>query len=275
MITAFITGKKTQDACVIACARAAKAEIIPIGRYLKNGLHPKTQGVIFSGILRGNALLMKECLARGISYYYIDHAYFNAGYKSPNWMRFTKNGFVQNRIITANSTRWNQYFSCDIQPYKYKNQKDILVLPPSNAMRQTFDLDSWLPKTIEKLKKHTNRNIIVRHKDGPVLKEDLINPDKWIKYNYPPLDELWKKVYCVVAYNSNATIEALTRGIPVITTKHNAAWPVSNRIENIEHLIEHNRQMLFDSLAWGQFNYKEIKSGFAFKYVNTKNQYRD
>ena len=268
MLLAITSGKSVQDEVVEAFAAGAGAPVITINKYLKDGQLPaKVQAVIFAGILRGNAKLLAECQARGIDYYYIDHAYFKAGYPSPTWMRVTKNGFVQNAITSNDSVRWNKFFQTPIQPYLYKTRKNILILPPSDAVAKVYGVESWLPKIAQKIKQHTSRPLIIRHKSGPILDNDLISQKGWTKYDYPPMEEIWSKVYCVVAFNSNLAVDALINGIPVITTPYSATWPISNKVENIENLIEFNRTPLLTSLSWGQYNHEEMKSGFAYKNI--------
>lgn len=268
MLLAIITGKTVQDNVIEAFAQNTGANVITIDKYLKDGQLPsRVQAVAIAGILRGNAKLLAECQAKGIDYYYIDHAYFNSGYAKPTWMRITKNGFVQNAIVSNDPSRWNKFFQTPLQPYLYKNRKSILILPPSDAVAKVFGAQSWLPRIAQKIKQHTNRPLIIRHKPGPILNDNLITLKGRSNYDYPPMDEIWPKVYCVVAFNSNMAVDALIRGIPVITTPYSATWPISNKVEAIENLIEFDRSALFSSLSWGQYNIDEMRSGYAYKNI--------
>jgi hypothetical protein len=268
MLLAITTGKTVQDNVIEAFAQGTGANVITIEKYLKDGQLPsKVQAVAIAGILRGNAKLLAECQARGIDYYYIDHAYFNAGYAKPTWMRITKNGFVQNATVSNDPSRWNKFFQTPLQPYLHKNKKNILILPPSDAVAKVFSAESWLPRIAQKIKQHTSRPLIIRHKPGPILNDNLITLKGRRSYDYPPMDEIWSKVYCVVAFNSNLAVDALIRGIPVITTPHSATWPLSNKVETIENLLEFDRSPLFSSLSWGQYNIDEMRSGYAYKNI--------
>ena len=268
MLLAIITGKTVQDNIIEAFAQGTGANVITIEKYLKDGKLPsKVQAVAIAGILRGNAKLLAECQARGIEYYYIDHAYFKSGYAKPSWMRITKNGFVQNALVNNDPSRWNKFFQTPLQPYLYKNKKNILVLPPSEAVAKVFGAENWLPRIAQKIRKHTSRPMIIRHKPGPILSDDLVTQKGRSNYDYPPMEEIWPKIYCVVAFNSNLAVDALIRGIPVITTPYSATWPLSNKIEAIENLIEFDRAPLFSSLSWGQYNIDEMRSGVAYKNI--------
>lgn len=273
MLFAFVTGKESQDYTVEAFARGAGADILTIKKYLDQGIPKKCTGVIFAGMLRGNMLLYQECMNRGIDYYYMDHAYFNSGYNNPHWMRITRNHFVQNNIVSTDPKRWNQWFQRPLSDYNFENRRKILVLPPSPAVQRTFGVGSWREKIIKKLQKHTNKKIIVRDKGGPVIHANGVDIINWEKHDHAvSIDEMWQDIYCVVAFNSNLAIEALIRGIPVITTRYCAAWPLSNKIENIDNLLKFNRGSFFHSLSYGQFNYNEMRSGEAMKKIITLNQ---
>lgn len=273
MLYAYLTGKESQDTIVRGFAKGAGAQILPIQHYLKGGIPPKASGVIFAGMLRGNMLLYNDVMAKGVDYYYIDHAYFKSGYDHPAWMRVTRNGFAQNNIITNDQTRWNTYFQKPMMPYNFEDKSKILVLPPSPAVKRTFGVDNWLDKVIRTLTRHTNRQIVVREKGGPVLDSTGTKTIEWQKFHHPQtIDEMWNDLYCVVTFNSAVGIQALQKGIPTICTKFCPAWPLSNKLENIENLLKFNRTPLFASLSWGQYTLDEMESGEAIRYVNKFNQ---
>ena len=270
MLFAYVTGKEPQDYTIRAFAKGAGAAIIHTKDYLKTGMLPKTcSGIIFAGMLRGNMHIYNECLAKGINFYYLDHAYFSAGYGPRGWMRVTKNGFAQNNIVSADATRWNRHFQKPMRPYQFMNKNKILVLPPSDTVQKMFSVQDWRQKTVNWLRENTDKKIIVRDKSGPVLADNRTKLQGWQKFHHPQaLDEMWDQLYCCVAYNSAAALDALMHGVPIITTKHGAAWPLSNRLDNINNLVKYDRQPLFTSLAWGQYNIDEMINGDAIRTIN-------
>jgi hypothetical protein len=155
----------------------------------------------------------------------------------------------------------------------YKKKKPILILPPSDAVTRTFNEHYWLKQTIIELRKYTDRPIMIRQKNGPVMNAEMTKTVRRKSFHYAETAiEQIENSYCVVAYNSNLAIDALIKGIPVICTKNCAAWPVSNRFENIENLIEYKRLPLFVSLSWGQYNLSEIENGIAQRNLSRLNQ---
>jgi len=273
MIYAYTTEKQPQNQVVEAFAESANARMLHVKHFLHSGIPADASAVIFAGILHGNSRILKECKSKKIDYYYIDHAYFNSGYAPPTWMRITKNGFVQNNTVNNDSERWDRYFNKPLKAYNYQKNPNILILPPSDAVTRTFNCHAWLKTVIRNIRLQTDRPIIVRQKSGPVLDSMMIKTIKRNTYNYnQTINEQISKAYCVVSYNSNVAIDALLQGIPVICSENCAAYPLSNRIENIENLLEYKRLPLMHSLGWGQYNLSEVKDGTAFRNINTLKQ---
>jgi hypothetical protein len=127
-----------------------------------------------------------------------------------------------------------------------------LICPPSNYIKDYFGLKNWLDNTINKLKKYTDRKIIIRDKNSSVpLSEDI--------------DSSWAVVTC----QSTVCIETILRGKPSFCDEISMGNPVSlNDLSRIESpFYPDNRIDFIDSLLANQFTLEEIKSGVAWKKV--------
>lgn len=288
MIYVFLTGKKEQDSYLKSLSRGIESKLIltkhfvrvqpeRVGqprRIVKNNL-TGCSGVVFAGLLRGNAHILETAISKNINFYYVDHAYFNASYKYPNWMRIVKNGFSQNTILPVSDDRLFTNFNIKFQDYSFRDKKNIVVLPPSNTFARVFKATDWETKTIEALKKHTDRPIVVRKKNSPVMDDLMINVVGKEIYNYEDtIEEVLNDAYCVVTFNSSLALRALEKGIPVICDKYCPAFPLSHTIEEIENLKEKDRIPLFSSLAHGQYTLEEISNPATFKFINKAQQWR-
>jgi hypothetical protein len=289
MIYAFLNGKKEQDKFVKTFANAIGAKIVHTQHFVKltpdRGVKrsvqvkkplPNCTGFIFAGLLRGNAHILDLAIKHNIPYYYVDHAYFNSGYKDPYWMRVVKNGFMQNTLIpNADEKRLKQNFNINLKPYNYKNKENILVFPPSNTVARVFNATRWEENIVRSIRELTDRPIVVRKKSGPIMDEFLFQHSSKEIYNYPDtIDEVLDKAYCVVAFNTSITLTALEKGIPVICDRYCPVFPISNEIKHINDLKEYDRQPLFNSLAWGQFTLDEITNPKTFDHINKTIQWR-
>lgn len=285
-----MNGKREQDLYVKRFAAAAGAKVAHVRHFLKeipgrNGapkqIHvkkplPSCTGFIFAGLLRGNAHILDLAIKNNIPYYYIDHAYFNPGYKQPQWMRVIKNGFMQNTLIPGvKDDRLRKNFTINLKPYNYKDKEDILVFPPSNTVGRVFNSMKWEENIVKNISELTDRNVIVRRKSGPIMDENLCVVTSKERYTYEDtIEEALDKAYCVVAFNTSIALRALEKGIPVICDRYCPAFPISNELKHINNLKEYDRQPLFNSLAWGQFTLEEITNPKTFDHINKTIQWR-
>lgn len=291
MIYAFMSGKREQDKYVKAFAISCGAKIVHTRHFIsyqpgyrdvaprlvKKRFPAGVTGIAFAGILRGNAHLFNMAKEQNLDVYYIDHAYFGRGYKSPYWMRITKNGFVQNIMLPDIDTdKYEKHFDLNFTDYNFKNKKNILVLPPSNIVSKVFKQTEWEKKTINEIRKYTDRPIVVRRKHGPSIDNILINAikSKNEEVYERSLEEELNDTYCVVAFNSTVALDALKMGIPVICERYCAAYPLTHSFDEIEDLKEKERSKLFKSLACGQYTLEEAANPKTFKFLNNVKQWK-
>ena len=232
--------------------------------------------IVFRGMSR--SAFIKECIKNNIDFYYIDTGYFPQ--KRKQWHRFSKNNFqvlnhlsseeisqrtninlIKNKFLKITNENYNNF-----KPLKKINGSKILIAPPTSKVFKHYDykVSQWLTETIEKIKKFTDKEIVIRQK--PKSRKVRVNEDKF-------LDQLKKDdIHCVVTFSSIIGIESILNGYPVITLGPNAASYLSeSKIENIdnpyfpddEKIKEH---MLYLSAC--QFEKEDFSSGYALKTIN-------
>lgn len=108
---------------------------------------------------------------------------------------------------------------------------------------------------VQKLRRHTNRDVVVRKKPIYGHKE-------------PSLEKQLADAFCVVSYSSGVMLEALARGIPVVCLdKTYPAFRLSTSIDQLEGAgrpdLSHVRE-LFGVLAKHQWTLDEMRSGKAW-----------
>lgn len=134
----------------------------------------------------------------------------------------------------------------------------------------------WLVKTITKIKKHSDRRIIVRFHPGD--KKTLDHKRALNRYRLPnvsvsqssSLINDFKGCHCVINYNSSPAVVAAIEGIPTIVLDPNRsqAAEVSNTtIEDIENLKEFNRELWVQKMAQMHWTLDELKDGTAWKHL--------
>jgi len=215
------------DRVVRRLMKGSDAEPIKDWKSLKH--YPSSSPVIFRGMGQRNTV--KACTKQGRDYLYIDTGYLGNLGKQKNWHRVVKNGMQHSmprydlpedrfdKIIESLERQKNPVEG--VEYLRFKNWKPegsaILLVTPSEKPCKFYgvDRDQWVSETITKLKKHTDREIIVR--DKAERRIDRVGPNN-IFQQFVEDD-----IYCVVTYNSIAAIEALCYGIPAFTMAPTAA----------------------------------------------------
>ena len=263
-----------------------KAETLHIKEYFKYGIPKDISAIITLGILRGTGHLLHDVARKKIDRYYIDHAYFEPGYEGDCWLRISKNKHTMNYIKQVSSFRWDKFFSdkYKISPWKtfHERGKNILIIPPTNAISWYFNEQNWENKILTDLRnylpKETYKLIKIRVKPNEPIVDDKgnylgIRQNKTI--NDVSLEEELNNASLVIAYNSQVALEATLRGIPVIVNQHNCCYSISFKLSDLEKGVnnpifdkEPDRINLFRWLSYCQFKFEEIKNGFAWKTIN-------
>jgi hypothetical protein len=224
-----------------------------------------TDTVIFRSIVKKD--LINYRLSNNLPFYYMDSGYFG-NYRSDRnpeakklWHRIVYNGLQHDKIIERPDDRWKRIGLKVKKPIKRKGSAVLLALPsPKPCKFYDIDLDKWTADTIAEIKKHTDREIIVREK--PKLRADRVNNSIY---------EDFAQAHVLVTYNSIAAVESIIHGIPAITLAPTAADPVCDKdISKVENpTIQHIDKLTAwaHHLAYGQYHYQELESGHAYRML--------
>ena len=129
-------------------------------------------------------------------------------------------------------------------------------------MMYDIDLETWLNTTIEEIKNHTDRPIVIRKKQSRTVRmtEDTMEM------------ALAQDVHCLVTFSSIAAGEALLLGKPAITLGPNAAAPLCSQsiseIENPKIPTLDEVKTWAANLAYNQFTEAEMRNGTAWHILN-------
>ena len=233
----FLKGKNRYDPYIYDFVIATNGVYMPDEQLdLKKDDRP----CVFRGL--GKSPHIKECIKNNIDYMYIDTGYFGNEI-TKIWHRVAYNNLqtlhhlqlfeIQQRIkdhlkrIDARywlEDRFKDVHGVDFnkwKPYQAKRGKTILVVPPSQKVFNHFggSAEKFTNDLIEEIKSYTDRPIEIRPKVGR---------DQRTKYTVQ--DQLKSgKYHCIVTYNSIASLEAITVGIPAVVTGPNAGSYLSEK----------------------------------------------
>lgn len=201
--------------------------------------------------------IMHECLETKRDFYYIDTGYFG-NRKLKDYHRVTKNamqwlGPIEDR--PADRLERTRVSAMPMTP-----GSRILIAPPSAKAMSYWGLDpdKWIEETIATLKKHTDREIIVRMKQPREVRATVDTMQMALKQD----------IHALVTFNSIAAVESLMYGKPVFTMGPNAAGPLANTdLSKIEKpFIPDIDQVtaLLRCLSYHQFTVEEMSNGYAW-----------
>ena len=249
-----------------------------INAFARGGGYPIVQEVdyddpnpiIFRSVAKRD--LINYRLENNLPFYYMDSGYFG-NYKSeinPDgkklWVRIVKNGLQHDKIRDCNSTRFDQ-LQIPIRKQNRYGKHILLVLPSEKPCKfYNIELDEWTEQTIETIKKYTDRPIKVRHK--PMLRSE--------RQRNTIFQDL-KNAHAMVTLQSIAAVEAVVSGVAAFTLAPTAADPVCDKdlskLENPTLYHISKIQTWANHLAYGQFHFKELQSGYAHSIINRKFKY--
>lgn len=165
------------------------------------------------------------------------------------YYRWHLNSFQLQAIRDVPGDRWKA-LKTEVTPWQ-KAGRHIVVAMPTATYSRFHSLDNWTEKTIEKLKRHTDRKIITRDKE-----------DK------RPLQEDLKGAHALVAHGSIAAVESVICGTPVFVHPDSAASLVGQTdISKIEDPVYPDRQPWLNTLAYSQWNEKELTDGTLWRMI--------
>lgn len=260
-----------KDGFLDCFAHGSKAKIIPKTEFVYDDEIDKP--IAFRSISKAG--LITNCWRDKRDFYFMDTGYFGNYVSSVNpkgqkrWHRIVKNNVQHLGPITYRpDDRWNTLVKefPRLQWTRWKKEgKKILVVVPSEKPCKLYGIDamSWLETTIETLKKHTDREIVIRTK-SPIRTERAV-----VHTIYDAMDD---DIFALVTYNSIAATEAIAYGIPAFALAPNAASSVClTDLSKIEtpYYPDHDKVYQWCCyLAYGQFTVEELENGTAWRILN-------
>ena len=225
--------------------------------------------ILIRGISSGE--YAKHAQKNNRDFYFVETGYLG-NYPSDNnrtgrkvYHRIEKNDMQQNRILDVPDDRWQEL--CKFNPaLEYKGWKKpgskILLIMSTDKPFEYYghSRNKWLEKTIKTIKKHTDREIVIREKAGRAERT-----------NDTIYEALTDDVYALVTYNSIAAVEAIQSGIPAFSMAPTAASTITtDDLTLIEHPPRVHEDVVYkwlSSIAYGQFSLSEILTGKAWELV--------
>lgn len=206
-----------------------------------------------------------------------------------HYLRYSFNGIFPNTGIYCDNnldpTRWDRLsrnLGVTLKDYRTTGTHILLCLQRNGGWSMGgYDVIDWTSKIIAELRRHTDREIVIRAHPGDKSSKDYLNPKNLIKKigvlkgvrlsrTGSTLEDDLKNCWAVVNYNSSPTVGAAIEGYPIFVTD-----PVRSQCAEIANLdlaqIENpnlpDRQKWAERLAMFHWNFEEIQNGECWTHM--------
>lgn len=234
-----------------------------------------TDPILVRGISAGQSI--KHAEQAGRDYYFMETGYLG-NYRSARnetgrkiYHRLEKNAMQQRRFLDVPYDRWEDLcrFNPDLTYRGWRKPGSNILLIMNTEKPFEFygvDKDTWVKNTINTIRAHTDRPIIIREKSGRAERTTTDNI----------YDALNNDIWALVTFNSIAAIEAIQAGIPAFALAPTAAAPVASKdLSQIETPLKPDQDIILKwlaSVAYGQFSIDELVRGQAWRMVQENEQ---
>jgi hypothetical protein len=178
------------------------------------------------------------------------------------------------------SRRWRQISrDLGIQLKDWRtNGNHILICTQRNGgwSMKGLNVSQWLEKTVDEIKKYSNRPIVVRGHPGDKTAATYLKskPGRYTVSTNEHILQDFVNAWAVVTYNSTPGVAASIEGIPAFVTdsvpQTSQAYPVSNyTLSNIENPELKERQQWIEKLAMCHWKFEELNNGSAWQHIKT------
>jgi hypothetical protein len=173
-------------------------------------------------------------------------------------------------LSTNNSGHRRQQLGIDMFDWHCAGKAIVIALQraDSNQWAGQPSMENWVDTTIESIRQHTDRPIVVR--PHPRYRLGQINhaceiqhpqrmPNTYDDYN---IAKSVKHAWALVNHNSNPGVTAVLHGTPAFVGASSMAGPVANLdFSTIENPLRPDRTQWVNDLAWSEWTISEISQG--------------
>ena len=203
---------------------------------------------------------------------------------SNQFLRYSYDGIFPNTGEYCNDTpdpaRWNlisQLLGIKLKPWS-RNGKDILICCQRDGgwSMNGETLMPWLVKTVQGIRKHSDRKIVIRFHPGD---KSILNHKRMLaRYRLPNVIvshsqhilQDFSTAHCVINFNSSPAVAAAIEGVPTIILdplRSQAAEVSHHNLDDIESLKEFDRETWIHKMAQMHWTLNELKDGTAWRHL--------
>lgn len=127
----------------------------------------------------------------------------------------------------------------------------IVVAIPTPTYERFHAIEGWTERTLRQLAVLSDRQVVVRDKESKRSLADDV-----------------RGAHCLVSHGSNAAVEAVIMGCPVVVDPSSAAALVGRTdLKDVERPVYPDREPWLRSLAYSQFDERELVDGTLWRHI--------
>ena len=243
------------------------------------------QGYVHRDITSLHLQLRKRILDNHKNVIIIDSNLFQfANAKLANYyLRYSLNGifpttgfYFDNKIDAARWQSISNKLNIELKNYRTSGDHILICLQRVDGWSMgSTSVQDWLDYTVKKIKKYSNRPIIVRKHPGDRKQDHLKFSSQYTVSTTPKLADDLQNCWATVTYNSSPGIASLIYGVPVFVTdtepKQSQSWPACNTdLKLIDNPILHDRTDWINKISQSHWNDDEVASGQAWTFIRER-----
>lgn len=203
---------------------------------------------------------------------------------SNTFLRYSYDGIFPNTGEYCNNdpdpARWNlisQRLGIKLKPQKTSGTSILICCQRDGGWSMSGEsLMPWLIKTIQKIKKYTDKRIVVRFHPGD---KNILNHKRMLaRYRLANVTvshsenilQDFANAHCVVNFNSSPAVAAAIEGVPVFVLdpeRSQAAEVSHHSLADIENIQEFDREQWVQKMAQMHWTLDELKDGSAWRHL--------
>ena len=189
--------------------------------------------------------------------------YFDTDIDPSRWLKISKN------------------LNLNLKDYRSQGNHILICLQRNGGWSMAgLDVQDWAIQTINTLRQHTDRPIVIRAHPGDKNSREYLDPKSpkcKIKFskavrlstNTNLVDDLFN-CWAAVNYNSSPVVGAAIEGVPIFVVdpaKSQCAEIANLDLTQIENPTLHDRQRWVERLSMFHWNFDELKSGECWQHM--------
>lgn len=187
----------------------------------------------------------------------------------------TTGNYFTDRVDPSRWQCMSKNLGIKLQPWQTEGKHILICLQRNGGWSMGgLDVMDWLLPTIKKIRKHTDRPIVVRAHPGDRNSKNYLKlniPNVRISSN-PAIQLDFKNCWAAITYNSSPGVAAAIEGIPVFVLDPNplnsqASDVANTKLKSLENPKMPDRQQWIEKLCMSHFSFDELRNGVAWNII--------